>query len=44
MTALMMDWPYDVSTVESPAFLVDRGALERNLDILRDVQENNGRP
>ena len=42
MTALMMDWPYDVSTVESPAFLVDRGALERNLDILRDVQERSG--
>ena len=24
MTALMMDWPYDIGDVESPAFLVDR--------------------
>ena len=24
MTALMMDWPYDIDDVESPAFLVDR--------------------
>ena len=42
MTALMMDWPYDVSKVESPAFLVDRGALQRNLNTLWDVQNQSG--
>ena len=42
MTALMMDWPYDIGDVESPAFLVDRGALQRNLDVLKDVQERSG--
>lgn len=33
---------FDVSNVETPAFIVDRGALEDNLKILADVQERSG--
>jgi len=39
MTVNAMDWPYDVSDVETPAYLVDTGALRRNLAILKRVQD-----
>lgn len=42
MTVNMMDWTIDVSNVETPAFLVDTAALERNLKILRRVQDDAG--
>lgn len=42
MTVNHMDWPYDMTEVETPAFLVDTGALERNLKILAQVQNDAG--
>ncbi len=33
---------FDISNVETPAFIVDKGALEDNLKILADVQERSG--
>lgn len=38
MTVNKMDWTIDVSGVETPAFLIDTAALERNLEILARVQ------
>ena len=38
----MEDFRFDVSGVETPSFIVDTGALERNLEILRRVQEQSG--
>lgn len=38
MTVNKMDWTIDVSSVETPAFLIDTAALERNLEILARVQ------
>ena len=40
MTVNKMDWSFDVSNVETPAFLIDLGALDRNLAILKRVQED----
>ncbi|MGE3143825.1 MAG: carboxynorspermidine decarboxylase [Hyphomonadaceae bacterium] len=42
MTVNKMDWTIDVSGVETPCFLIDTAALERNLDILRQVQSGAG--
>ena len=33
---------FDISDVETPAFIVDKGALEDNLKILADVQAKSG--
>jgi len=33
------DFDYDVSAVETPAYVVDLGAIERNLAVLRRVQD-----
>lgn len=38
----MEDFRFDVSNVETPSFIVDTGALDRNLDILARVQEQSG--
>ncbi len=42
MTVNKMDWKVDVSAVETPAFLIDVAALERNLTILKRVQDEAG--
>ncbi|MGE3303205.1 MAG: carboxynorspermidine decarboxylase [Hyphomonadaceae bacterium] len=42
MTVNAMDWPHDMSGVETPCFLVDLAALDRNLDILAHVQREAG--
>lgn len=38
----MEDFRFDVSNVETPSFIVDTGALDRNLAILKRVQEQSG--
>jgi carboxynorspermidine decarboxylase len=38
----MDDFTFDVSEVETPSFIIDTGALDRNLAILRQVQEQSG--
>lgn len=38
----MEDFRFDVSNVETPSFIVDTGALDRNLAILKDVQAQSG--
>lgn len=38
----MQDFAFDVSDVETPCFIVDLGALQRNLDILARVQDEAG--
>lgn len=35
-------FPYDVSDIETPAFIIDQSALEENLAILKDVQKRSG--
>ncbi len=33
---------FDISNIETPVFIVDKGALEGNLAILKDVQDRSG--